>query len=402
MISPKEAATREHLEAIWRAGVEACRPKRILAGHLPEPPGRRTIVLALGKAAVPMSEAALEMWAGPISGIAVAPHGSSSPPAPIELVTASHPIPDAGSVAAAQRLMALAAEATADDLVLVLLSGGASSLACLPGEGLEVEEKRALTTALLRSGAAIGEINCVRRHLSRIKGGRLALAAAPARVVTLAISDVAGDAPHEIGSGPTAGDPTTFEEAKAVLERYGIEAPRCGWSESQTAVAGEWALLASGSTAISAGAGEARRLGYQVHLLEGVGEARDVGREHAELATKLPRGTALISGGELTVTVRGSGRGGPNQEYALGAAIALRGVAGIEGLAADTDGIDGASEAAGAFFDGSIAEPGAEAALRDNDSGTFLDAQDALFVTGPTGTNVNDLRIILTGLGDEG
>lgn len=400
MVSPKEAATRAHLEAIWRAGVEACRPERVLPGHLPEPPAGRTIVLAVGKAAVPMARVAVDMCEGPIAGVAVAPHGSSSPPPPIELMTASHPVPDAGSVAAAERMIALAQAATEDDLVLVLLSGGASSLACLPGEGLSLDDKSALTGALLRSGASIAEINCVRRHLSLIKGGRLGLAASSARLVTLAISDVGGDGAHDIGSGPTMGDPTTLAEAKAMLARYGIEAPARGWSESPKCVEGEFRLVASGATAVEAAAAEARRLGYQVRIVDAAGEARDIGRDHANMARSLPRGIALISGGELTVTVRGAGRGGPNQEYALAAAIALRGEAGIEGLAADSDGIDGASTAAGAYFDGSTAAPGAEKALRDNDSGTFLAAQDALFVTGPTGTNVNDLRIVLTGLGD--
>lgn len=407
MVSPdegrrKESATREHLEAIWRAGVEACRPERVLEPHLPGAPRGRTIVLAIGKAAVPMARVVEASWRGPVSGVAVAPPGGEGGLERIELLSASHPIPDASSVAAAERLLALAEEASADDLVLVLLSGGASSLACLPGAGLSLEEKRALTTGLLRSGASIGEINCVRRHLSRIKGGRLGLAAAPARVGTLAISDVAGDEAQDIGSGLTVGDPTTLDEAKAVLRSYGIEAPRAGWSETPAEVEGEFRLVASAATALAAAAAWAKRLGYCVTIVEAAGEAREAGREHARIAKAMPPGGALISGGELTVTVRGDGRGGPNQEYALSAAIALRGTAGICGLAADSDGIDGASQAAGAYFDGRTAGPGAEAALAANDSGAFLDAQGALFLTGPTGTNVSDLRIILTGLGGRG
>ncbi|HEX2763142.1 MAG TPA: DUF4147 domain-containing protein [Allosphingosinicella sp.] len=402
MVSPKEAATRDHLEAIWRAGVEACKAERVVPGRLPTPPRGRTILLAIGKAAAPMARVVEQAWPGPLSGVAVVPRGTEETLERVEPIAASHPVPDPSSVAAAERLLELARGAAADDLVLVLLSGGASALACLPGKGLSLDEKSALTAALLRSGAAIGEINCVRRHLSRIKGGRLALAAAPARVVTLAISDVAGDAPHDIGSGPTVGDPTTIADAKKVLARYGVAAPEGGWSETPDAVQGEFGLLASGWIALAAAADEARRLGFEVRLADGEGEAREVGRAHAEIAKGLPPGTALISAGELTVRMRGDGRGGPNQEYALAAAVALRGRQGIKGLAADTDGIDGASEAAGAFFDGSTAAPGAEAALEDNDSAPFLASRDALFVTGPTGTNVNDLRIILTGLGGEG
>jgi hydroxypyruvate reductase len=386
--------SREDLEAIWRAGMEACLPRRVLPPHLPEPPPGRTLVLALGKAAVPMARIVEALWAGPLSGLAVAPKGGGGALRRIETLAADHPVPGESSVAAAGRLLALAGEAGADDLVLVLLSGGASALACLPGEGLDLAGKQRLTRALLRSGANVREINCVRRHLSRFKGGRLALAAAPARLATLAISDVVGDCPADIGSGPTAADPSSVEEARAILGRYGIAAPDRGWSETPTAVPGAWRLVASAATALEAAAARARRLGYEVRLLECEGEAREVGREHAGLALAAGPGTALISGGELTVTVRGDGRGGPNQEYALAAALALDGRSGICGLAADTDGLDGIGEAAGAFFD--CGAPGGEAALKANDSGSWFATRRGLFVTGPTGTNVSDLRIILT------
>jgi glycerate 2-kinase len=386
--------SREHLEAIWRAGMEACLPQRVLPPHLPEPPPGRTLVLALGKAAVPMARTVEALWAGPLSGLAVAPKGGGGTLRRIETLTADHPVPGESSVAAAGRLLELAGQAGADDLVLVLLSGGASALACLPGEGLDLAGKQRLTRALLRSGANVREINCVRRHLSRFKGGRLALAAAPARLATLAISDVVGDSPADIGSGPTAADPSSVEEAQAILRRYGIAAPDRGWSETPTAVPGAWRLVASAATALEAAAARARRLGYEVRLLECEGEAREVGREHAGLALAAGPGTALISGGELTVTVRGDGRGGPNQEYALAAALALTGREGISGLAADTDGLDGIGEAAGAFFD--CGAPGGEAALAANDSGAWFAGHGGLFVTGPTGTNVSDLRIILT------
>jgi hydroxypyruvate reductase len=386
--------SREHLEEIWRAGVEACLPSRVVPPHLPAPPPGRTFVLALGKAAVPMARSVEARWRGPLSGLAVAPHGSGGTLQRVETSHSGHPVPDESSVAAAERLLALAEGAGEDDLVLVLLSGGASALASLPGEGLALAEKRTLTSALLRSGATVREINNVRRHLSRFKGGRLALAAPPARLVTLAISDVVGDRPEDIGSGPTAADPSSVEEARAVLARYGIEMPGRGWSETPDRVPGAWRLVANAATALEAAAAKARRLGYAVRLLECEGEAREVGREHAALALAAGPGTALISGGELTVTVRGPGRGGPNQEYALAAALALEGREGISGLAADTDGIDGVGDAAGAFF--GCGAPGGEAALESNDSGTWFAARGALFVTGPTGTNVSDLRIILT------
>jgi glycerate 2-kinase len=386
--------SREHLEEIWRAGMEACLPARVLPPHLPAPPPGRTFVLALGKAALPMARSVEARWRGPLSGLAVAPHGSGGSLQRVETIHAAHPVPDASSVAAAERLLALAGDAGEDDLVLVLLSGGASALACLPGEGLELGEKQRLTSALLRSGATVREINCVRRHLSGFKGGRLALAAPPARLVTLAISDVVGDRPEDIGSGPTAADPSSVDEARAILARYRLEAPGRGWSETAKQVAGAWRLVANAATGLEAAAARARQLGYKARLLECEGEAREVGREHAALALAAGPGTALISGGELTVTVRGPGRGGPNQEYALAAALALEGRGGIGGLAADTDGIDGTGGAAGAFF--GCGAPGGKAALESNDSGAWFEACGGLFVTGPTGTNVSDLRIILT------
>jgi hydroxypyruvate reductase len=387
--------SREHLEAIWRAGVAACLPERVVPRHMPPRPNGRSIVLAIGKAAVPMAISVEKRWPGRLSGLAVAPRGSAGGLERIDFLAAAHPVPDSSSVAAAERLMGLARDASEGDLVLVLLSGGASSLACLPGDGLTLGEKQGLTRALLRSGATIGEVNCVRRHLSLFKGGRLALAVPPARLVTLAISDVVGDSPRDIGSGPTVADPSTVAEARAVLARHGIAAPELGWSETAKQVPGRWSLVASGSTALKAAEAEALRLGYKVRLLECEGEAREVGRDHAGLALASEPGTAIISGGELTVTVRGPGRGGPNQEYALAAALALAGRPGAIGLAADTDGIDGTGEAAGAFFDGNGA-PGGEAALAANDSGRWFAERRALFVTGPTGTNVSDLRILLT------
>jgi hydroxypyruvate reductase len=388
---------RRDLEAIWRAGVDACKPARVLPPHLPEPPRGRTLLLALGKAAVPMARVVEERWRGTLGGLAVARHGEAAPLGRIEVMTAGHPLPDRASVTAGERLLRLAATAGPDDLVLVLLSGGASALAAAPGEGLTLEAKRRLNDALLRSGAGIREINCIRRHVSRIKGGRLALAAAPARLVTLAVSDVVGDRPEDIGSGPTAADPTTLRDAIELLHELGLPPPEGGWSESAKAVPGEYRIVARARDALEAAGEAARRLGYRPRLFECEGEARRVGREHGAIARALAPGEALITGGELTVTVAGSGRGGPNQEYALAAALALKGARGLAGLAADTDGIDGAGDAAGAFFDGATAARGAEAALAANDSGGFLDRRGALFRPGPTGTNVSDLRILLAG-----
>jgi glycerate 2-kinase len=377
---------KDHLVQMFQAGIAACHPRRVLPAHLPEAGLGRTIVLAIGKAAGEMAMVA-EAHCRDATGVAVVPHGTEADLRRIELLHAGHPVPDQASVAAAERLLALAGEAKADDLVLVLLSGGASALACLPVEGMTLADKQALTATLLRSGAPIADINCIRRHVSRIKGGRLALAAAPARLVTLAISDVTGR-PEDIGSGPTLPDPTTVEDARAILARHRLEAPL---SETPKQVDGEFRIVASAEEALRALSGEAQRLGYRpVMLGQCTGEARDVGRGHARMALEAPPGTALISGGELTVTVTGAGRGGPNTEYALAASLALAGRDDVVGLAADSDGLDGTSGAAGGFI---AARTDGEAALLGNNAASVTD----LFVTGPTGTNVSDLRIILVG-----
>ncbi|HET9429309.1 MAG TPA: DUF4147 domain-containing protein [Allosphingosinicella sp.] len=391
---------RAHLERIFRAGVAACQPASVLPPHLSGLEAERILVLAVGKAAAGMAAAAEAGLHGRIRGIAVVPHGVEATLGQLDLVHAGHPLPDEDSVAAAKRLLALAAEAESGDLVLVLLSGGASALACLPGEGLTLEEKREISSTLLRSGAPIGEINKVRRHLSRFKGGRLALAAAPARLLTLAISDVVGDRPEDIGSGPTVADPSQVAEAKAILAEYGIAGPAEGWSETAKKVSGEYRIVARNADALVAAAAEARQLGYEPRLIEDcTGEARVIGRAHAELALASPPGTALISGGELTVTANVADRGGPNQEYAMAAALRLAGRRGICGLAADTDGIDGSSDAAGALFDGDTPTRSGRrtrALLDAHDSHAFFRSLDDHLLTGPTGTNVNDLRIILT------
>jgi glycerate 2-kinase len=365
---------------MFQAGIAACHPARVLPPHLPGV--ERPIVLAIGKAAAAMAAVA-EAHYGAVAGVAVVPHGTTAALRSIELLHAGHPIPDEGSVAAAERLLDLAGRARPDEFLLVLLSGGASALACAPLAGLTLARKQALTAALLRSGAPVGEINCVRRHLSRIKGGRLRA------TLTLAISDTVGGRPEDIGSGPTVADPTTIADARAILDRHGLAAPL---TETAKRTQSEFRIVAGAADALAAAAAEAERLGYRPVILgECEGEAREIGRLHARIARDSPPGTALISGGELTVTVTGGGRGGPNLEYALAAA----GDAGLTGLAADTDGLDGTGGAAGAFFDGDA--EGAAAALAANDSAAWFAARDALFVTGPTGTNVNDLRIRLVG-----
>jgi glycerate 2-kinase len=398
---------REILERIFRAGVAACRPERVLPPALPEPPPGRTIVLAIGKAAAPMAEVVETGWAGPLSGLAVAPHGTAAALRRIELVTAAHPIPDEASVRAAERLLALAGAAGADDLVLVLLSGGASSLACLPN-GVSLEKKREVTRRLLRSGAPIKEINCVRRHLSGIKGGRLAGAAQPARLVTLAISDVPGDAPHDIGSGPTVADPTTCDDARNILSAHRLAPPLSESVKPDAATAwdADYRIVAGAREAVDAAAQEAAGLGFRPVILgyRCGGEARTLAREHAGQAlAALSRGErmALLSGGETNVTVSGCGSGGRNREYALALALALEGAQGISALAGDSDGIDGSGDAAGAFIDEStLARASAAgldpaARLADNDSGRLFAAIGDALVTGPTGTNVSDLRILL-------
>jgi glycerate 2-kinase len=377
---------RDHLTQMFQAGIAACHPKNVLRAHLPAPGAGRTILLAIGKAAAEMAAVA-EAHYPDAAGLAVVPHGTEARLRQVDLLHAGHPIPDLASVAAGNLLLALAHGAAAGDLVLVLLSGGASALACAPADGVSLTAKQKLIHTLLKSGAPIGEINCVRRHVSAIKGGRLALAAAPARLVTLAISDVTGP-PEDIGSGPTVADPTTIADARAILGRHGLDVPL---SETPKRVDGAFHVLADAADALGAVAAEAERLGYRpVMLGECTGEARDIGRAHAEMALASPPGTALISGGELTVTVTGRGRGGPNTEYALAASLALAGRMDIAGLAADSDGLDGTSGAAGAFI---AARTDGEAALGANDSAAAVDP----FVTGPTGTNVSDLRIILVG-----
>ena len=422
-------ATPAHafLESLFRSAVAAAHPDSCLPPNLPEPPARgRLVILAAGKAAGAMTQVAERDYAAlpptRLAGLAVTRHGYGRPTMRIPVVEAGHPVPDKYGISAAKRALKLADEVDADDLVLVLLSGGASANWIAPAPGLTLEEKQATTRALLKSGAAIGEINTVRKHLSRIKGGRLAKRASPAKVVTLAISDVPGDDPAVIGSGPTIPDPSTLEDARAIAARYGLalpdavrraledpanETPKPG---DEVFAATDYRIVARPADALAAAAGRAKAAGYECIVLGGrlQGEAREVAAEHARLALSVRaegRRAVILSGGELTVTLRGQGQGGPNQEYALSLAIHLGGTPGIAGLAADTDGTDGGGgrpdDPAGAFVDettltrAQVAGLDPAAFLADNNSTGFFNGIGDLFPPGPTFTNVTDFRAIV-------
>ena len=411
------------LRSMFAAAVAAAAPEKMLAAHLPPPPQGRVLVLGAGKASAAMAAAVERAWPGvELSGLVVTRYGHGADCRRIEVVEASHPQPDAAGLEAARRMLALARAAGADDLVLCLISGGGSALLSLPAEGLTLADKQVVNRALLRSGASIGEINTVRKHLSAIKGGRLALAAAPARVLTLAISDVAGDDPAMIASGPTAADPTTFAQALAVLDKYDLDSPKAvidhlSGGRDETPKPGDprlagsrYVVIATPMTALRAAADLARAHGAQPVILGDAieGEARATAGEMAALALRVARGAAavrppcvLISGGETTVTVRGAGQGGRNAEFLLALTIALGGAAGIHAIACDTDGVDGSEDNAGAVMgDDTLARAAAigldpKARLDDNDAYGFFAALGDLVMTGPTRTNVNDFRAIL-------
>jgi hydroxypyruvate reductase len=419
---------RPFLRSIFDAAVARAHPDRVLAQHLPPPPAGRIVCLAAGKGAAAMAAAAerhyldtLGLPPARLTGLATTRHGHRLATRRIEVIEAGHPVPDEASQQAAERTLALAQGALADDLVLVLLSGGGSANWIAPAAGVTLAQKQELNRALLRSGAGIGAINTVRKHLSRIKGGRLARAAHPAAVLTLAISDVPNDDPAVIASGPTVADPTTLADARAVLERFAIapnpaihHALNDGANESckagDAALANtRFELIARPRDSLDAAIATAQAAGYEVvQLGELEGEAREVAATHAALAREAhaaQRKLAILSGGELTVTVRGRGRGGPNQEYVLGLLSALRNLDGIAALAADTDGADGGGgsprDPAGAFFDGTSLQKTVrlgldpEAYLAGNDATAFFEQTGDLLTTGPTLTNVNDIRAIL-------
>ncbi|HEY4081311.1 MAG TPA: glycerate kinase [Burkholderiaceae bacterium] len=423
-----EPDPRRVLQHLYEAAVASALPGRMLAAHLPKPPRGRTLVLGAGKAGGAMAEALEASWPAdaPLSGLVITRYGHCPPsykPSRVELVEAAHPVPDAAGEQAAARMLALTANLSADDLVICLISGGGSALMALPAEGLQLADKQAINKALLHSGAAIDEMNCVRKHLSRIKGGRLAAACAPARVITILISDVPGDDPAVIASGPTVPDPSTCADALSICERYAIQLPPAAREGLESGrfetpkpgdarFAGhELRMLATPQMSLQAAAQAARAMGLTAHVLsdEIEGESREIGRMHAALARSVARRgepfakpCVLLSGGETTVTVKHKGgRGGRATEFLLGCALALQGEPGVHVLAADTDGIDGVEDNAGAFVTpdtlARAASLGvsARAQLEANDAYNFFAPLGDLLVTGPSFTNVNDFRALL-------
>ena len=407
---------------LFQAALAAADPAKVLPGFLPAPPKGRTVVVGAGKAAASMAKAVEAHWDGPLEGLVVTRYEHALPCERIEVIEAAHPVPDAAGRAAAGRILDLASGLGPDDLLLCLISGGGSALLALPAGGLTLEDKQAISKELLRSGADISEMNCLRKHLSAIKGGRLAAAAHPARVVSLLISDVPGDDPATIASGPTVPDPTNLADARAVMEKYGIkpppgiaghlqnpdsESPKPGDPRLSTATL---EMIAAPQASLEAAAEIARAAGITPLILGDAieGEAREVAKVMAGMALQAVRHgqpaaapCVLLSGGETTVTLRGKGRGGRNAEFLLALALALDGQSGVHAFAGDTDGIDGTEDNAGALlFPDSVARAerqgvDAKARLADNDGYGFFSALGDLVVTGPTLTNVNDFRAIL-------
>jgi len=414
-------APHASLRSLFAAAVAAADPAACLPRHLPSAPKGRTLVIGAGKAAAAMARAVEAHWPGELSGLVVTRYGHGVPCKRIEVIEAAHPVPDEAGQIAAARMLAVVQELTSDDLVLVLVSGGGSALLALPFDGITLAEKQQMNRALLKSGASISEMNCVRKHLSAIKGGRLAAAAWPARLLTLVISDVPGDDPAVVASGPTVADPTTCADALAILENYRIAVPppvedllRSGLSETPKPgdvcfAHCETRVIATAQDSLAAAAEAARAAGVTPLILGDAieGEAREVAKVMAGMAKScalhgvpVRPPCVLLSGGETTVTVRGQGRGGRNAEFLLALALALDGAPGIHALAGDTDGIDGSEDNAGALLSpdslrrARAAGIDARARLADNDGYGFFAALGDLVVTGPTRTNVNDFRAI--------
>jgi glycerate 2-kinase len=407
---------RDQLLAAFKAAVKAALPDQAVRDAVQsiQRPKGRTIVVGGGKATASMAKALEDAWDGPLEGVVVTRYGHAiERPTRIKLLEASHPVPDEMSEQAATQILASVRGLSSDDLVIVLISGGGSALMVAPN-GVTLEEKFRINRQLLNSGADIGEMNTVRKHLSRLKGGRLALEAAPARVISLIVSDVVGDDLSTIASGPTVPDPTTFQDAIRVLEKYGIDSqlalehfqhsadetpksdhPAFAWVENH--------LIVTNATALEAARIQLGNSGIKTQILSDsiTGEARDAARTHALEAIKLEPRTAFLSGGETTVNVRGPGRGGRNCEFLLALALELKSEANLYAIACDTDGIDGVTEAAGAIITPDSLERAAklgldaQAMLENNDAYSFFAALGDLVVVGPTGTNVNDFRVVL-------
>jgi len=407
---------------MFDAAVARAMPAECVPPFLPKPPKGRTIVVGAGKAAATMAKAVEDHWPGALEGLVVTRYGHHAPCQRIEVVEAAHPVPDLAGREAAERILRMVQDLTEDDLVLCLISGGGSALLALPAPGLTLQDKQAINRALLKSGANITEMNCVRKHLSAIKGGRLAAACHPAQVVTLTISDVPGDDPAVIASGPTVPDRTTFKDAMGILQKYRITEPlsviaHLRAAEDETPKPGDARLectrthlVAAPQQSLEAAAEVARRAGVAPLILGDSleGESREVAMVHAGIARQVLRHSqpvgapcVLLSGGETTVTVRGAGRGGRNVEFLLALAVALDGAADVYALAGDTDGVDGTEDNAGAIITpdtlarAAAAGMDAKSRLADNDGYTFFSTLGDLVVTGPTLTNVNDFRAIL-------
>jgi hydroxypyruvate reductase len=412
------------LRDLFDAAVSAADPARCVPANLPSPPKGRTIVVGAGKASPAMAQALERHWSGPLEGVIVTRYGHGVPCDRLTIIEAAHPIPDEAGLQAAQKILALVANLSADDLVVCLISGGGSALLTLPAVAVSMAQKQAINKALLRSGATIAEINCVRKHLSAIKGGRLAVAAMPARVVTLVISDVPGDDPSVVASGPTLPDASTSAEALAILRRYHISMAAAverylSDPASETVKAdhpafgkSEVRLIAAPILSLRAAAEVARRSGYQPIILSDSieGEAREVGIVHAGIVQSIlahgepvAKPAIVLSGGETSVTMRGSGVGGRNTEFLLSLGVKLGGLADVAAIACDTDGIDGAADNAGAFlFPDTLARMRSAGRnprelLDTNDAYTAFALANDLVVTGPTRTNVNDFRAMIIG-----
>ncbi|MDE2358299.1 MAG: glycerate kinase [Betaproteobacteria bacterium] len=415
------------LRRMFAAAVDSAQPARCLPPHLPAPPAGRTIVVGAGKASAAMARAFEDHWAGEVTGLVVTRYGYTVPCRKIEIVEAAHPVPDAAGMAAARRILGIVEGLRPEDLVVCLISGGGSALLALPLDGVKLSDKQDINRALLASGATIGEMNCVRRHLSAIKGGRLGAACHPAQAVTLSISDVPGDDPIDIASGPTVADPTTCADALDVLNRHAIDVPASVLQVLESG-AGEsvkpgdprlsharMRIIATPQMALEAAAAVAREAGLAALILGDSieGEAREVGTAMAGIARQvaihgqpIAAPCVLLSGGETTVTVRGSGRGGRNVEFLLSLAIGLDGRTGIHAIAGDTDGVDGQEEIAGALIGPDTLARARALGIRPRDSlarndghGFFAALGDGV-VTGPTLTNVNDFRAILIEQGE--
>jgi glycerate 2-kinase len=412
-------ADRQFLTRLFDAAVASADPARALAPHLPARPRGRTVVIGAGKGAAHLAAAFEALWGAPVEGVVVTRYGYACPTRHIRVLEASHPVPDENGLAASQALLDAVTGLTADDLVVALVTGGGSALLPAPPEGFTLEDEQALNRALLASGAPISAMNAIRKQFSRIKGGRLAAAAHPARVVTLIVSDVPGDDPAQVASGPTVADASGAREALAAIEAHGIALPDRVRAHvaAATPPSPDDPRFAANSTTVIASAAQALEAAARLAEAEGVtpailsdaveGEAREVGKVMAAIAREVAtrnrpfaRPVVLLSGGETTVTLKGQGRGGRNSEFLLSVALGIEGLA-VCALAADTDGIDGSEDNAGAFADGTSAarlraggyDPAA--LLANNDAYSAFDAIGDLFTPGPTGTNVNDFRAIL-------